>query len=134
MQFSAFPYSKTWFQILSLPYWRIQFDILHKLTHRNIAAISKISVCYGSPGPVECRYLTSMQFFVLFYFSCPAFVENHVQKSRLRNVKQTWKIILVWQVVKGFMDKLEQVSENPELKEEMESEVTRYGFKKCYQK
>ena len=32
------------------------------------------------------------------------------------------------------MDKLEQVSENPELKEEMESEVTRYGFKKMLSK
>ena len=31
--------------------------------------------------------------------------------------------ITPFQVGKGFMDKLEQVSENPELKQEMEAEV-----------
>ena len=31
---------------------------------------------------------------------------------------------LIFQVIKGFIEKLEQVSENPNLKEEMEREVT----------
>ena len=51
-QFSKYLNSKTWFQILSLPHWRIQFDFLPKFTHKCVVVISKIQVCFGTP----CRY------------------------------------------------------------------------------
>ena len=49
MQFSKYSNSKAWFQILSLSHWSIQFDFLPKLTHKSVALISKITVCFGSP-------------------------------------------------------------------------------------
>ena len=50
MQFSKYSNSKAWFQILSLSHWSIQFDFLPKFTHKSVALISKITVCFGSPS------------------------------------------------------------------------------------
>ena len=47
-QFSKYHNSKTWFQILSLSHWRIQFDFLPELTHKSVVDISKNPVCFGS--------------------------------------------------------------------------------------
>ena len=48
-QFSKYHNSKTWFQILSLSHWRIQFDFLPELTHKSVVDISKNPVCFGWP-------------------------------------------------------------------------------------
>ncbi len=63
---------------------------------------------------------------------CP-YCKQHVPIFESRPLcRPLWfhKFFLIYfQVVRGFLEKLEQVSENPELKEEMEREVTRYEQK-----